>query len=150
MSFFRSPQQIVLAPNEGLHLNVLGELITLLITGDQTAGAFSVLTETSPPGSGTPLHTHRSEDEALFILDGEYEITCGSEIVRAGPRSFVFAPRQVPHRLKNVSAGTSKLLGIVSPAGFEGFWQEISQLREGSAMEEILAIAAKYRLEILG
>jgi hypothetical protein len=31
------------------------------------------------------------------------------------------AQREIPHKLTNVSAGPSTVLGIVSPAGFEGF-----------------------------
>jgi len=148
MSFFRSSEPIVLGPDEGAHLEVLGDLITLLVSAEQTGGAFTVLSETSPPGGGTPLHTHRGEDEALYVLEGEYEIKCGGRTVRAGPGSFVFAPRDVPHQLTNVGTGASKILGIVSPGGFEGFWREISELPVPPAMEEILAIATKYRLEI--
>ena len=147
MSFFQADQPIVLAPGEGTHLDVLGELLTLLVSGRQTDGAFTVLTETSPPGGGTPLHTHHREDEALYVLEGEYEIQCGDQTLRAGPGSFVFAPRNIPHKLTNVSAGTSRLLGVVSPAGFEGFWEEISQISPPD-FEKIMAIAKKYELEI--
>ena len=147
MSFFRADQPVVLAPGEGTHLDVLGELLTLMVSGGQTGGAFTVLTETSPPGGGTPLHTHHREDEALYILEGEYEIQCGEQTLRAGPGAFVFAPRNIPHKLTNVSAGPSRLLGVVSPAGFEGFWEEISQISPPD-MEKIMAIAEKYELEI--
>jgi hypothetical protein len=63
MSFFRANQPVVLAPGEGSHLDVLGDLITLLVSGEPTNGAFTVLSETSPPGGGTPLHTHYKEAE---------------------------------------------------------------------------------------
>ena len=148
MSFFRANQPVVLGPGEGTHLDVLGDLITLLISGNQTNGAFTVLSETSPPDGGTPLHTHHNEDEALYVLQGEYEIQCGEQTVRAGAGAFVFAPRDIPHKLTNVSSGPSTVLGIVSPAGFEGFWEEVSQLPPPPDIDQILAIAKKYRLEI--
>jgi quercetin dioxygenase-like cupin family protein len=103
MSFFRANQPVVLGPGEGTHLDVLGDLITLLVSGNQTNGAFTVLSETSPPGGGTPLHTHHNEDEALYVLQGEYEIQCGEQTVRARAGAFVFAPREIPHKLTNVS-----------------------------------------------
>ncbi len=149
MSFFGAAHPVVLGRGEGTHLDVLGETITLLVSGKQTNGAFTVLTGTSPPGGGTPLHTHRDEDEALYVLDGEYDIQCGDRTVRAGPGSFVFAPRDIPHKLTNVSAGPSTHLGIVSPAGFERFFEEISQLPRPPAVEQITEIAARYRLSIL-
>ena len=129
-------------------MDVLGDLITLLVSGKQTSAAFTVLSQTSPPGGGTPLHTHHNEDEALYVLAGEYEIQCGDQTLRAGPGSFVFAPREIPHKLTNMSAGPSTILGIVSPAGFEGFWEEISQLPPPADIDQIMAIAKKYRLEI--
>jgi len=148
MSFFRANQPFVLSPGEGTHLDVLGGVITLLVSGKQTSGAFTVLSATHPPGGGTPLHTHHREDEALYILEGEYEIQCGDKTVRAGAGSFIFAPRDVAHKLTNVSTGPSTVLGVVSPAGFEGFWEEISQLAAPPDIEKILAIAKKYELEI--
>jgi quercetin dioxygenase-like cupin family protein len=147
-SFFRTSEAVILGPGEGTQLDVLGDLITLLVSGRQTNGAFTVLSETSPPGGGTPLHTHHNEDEALYVLAGEYEIQCGDQTVRAGPGSFIFAPREIPHKLTNISPGPSTVLGIVSPAGFEGFWEEVSQLPPPPTLEKILEVAAKYKLEI--
>ena len=144
MSFFRTSEAVVLGPGEGTQLDVLGDLITLLVSGRQTNGAFTVLSETSPPGGGTPRHTHHNEDEALYVLAGEYEIQCGDKTVRAGPGSFIFAPKETPHKLTNISPGPSTVLGIVSPAGFEGFWEEVSQLPPPPTLEKILEVAAKY------
>jgi hypothetical protein len=42
----------------------------------------------------------------------------------------------------------STVLGIVSPAGFEGFWEEVSQLPPPPDIDKIMAIAKMYGLEI--
>jgi quercetin dioxygenase-like cupin family protein len=149
MSFIGTRHPLILNRGEGVHLDVLGEKLTLLVSGQQTHGAFAVISVTSPPGGGTPLHQHHDEDEAFYVLEGEYAIRCGARTVRAGPGSFVFAPRGVPHKLTNVSAEPSTHLGIVSPAGFERFFEEMSQLPKPPAVERIMEVAAKYRLEIL-
>ncbi len=39
MSFFRANRPVVLGPGEGTHLDVLGDLITLLVSGKQTGGS---------------------------------------------------------------------------------------------------------------
>ena len=62
---------------------------------------------------------------------------------------LVFAPREVPHKLTNVSAGPSTHLGIVSPAGFERFFEEVRRLPRPPAVEQVMELAAKYRLDIL-
>src|SRR5258708_35940687 len=95
MSFFRTNQPVVLHPGEGTHLDVLGDLITLLVSGKQTSGAFTVISQTSPPGGGTPLHTHHNEDEALYVLAGEYAIQCGDQPLRAVAGSIVFARLEI-------------------------------------------------------
>lgn len=150
MSFFALTPPVVLGPGQGTHLDVLGNAITLLVSGEQTHGAFAVITSSSPPGTGTPLHTHHDEDEALFVLEGAYDVQCGEETFRAEPGAFVFAPRGIPHKLTNASDGRSTHLGLVSPAGFEGFFEEISRLPPPPTPERIMALAAKYHLEIVG
>jgi len=115
MSFFRGNQAVVLGPGEGTHLDVLGDLITLLVSGKETNGAFTVLSQTSPPGGGTPLHTHHKEDEALYVLKGEYEIQCGDQTVRAGPGSFVFAPREIPQVASSCPAYARHSLDLALP-----------------------------------
>ena len=148
MSFFNIEQPLVLVPGEGTHLSVLGEMITLLVSGKESRNSIAVITETSPPGGGTPLHTHHREDEALYVLEGEYEIQCGDRTIIATAGTFVFAPRGIAHRLTNIGAGRSRILGIVTPSGFEGFWQEISLLTAPPCLAEVSAIAQRYGLEI--
>src|SRR5438477_381320 len=74
---------VVLGPTDGTHLNVLGEQLTLLVSGDQTNGAFTEFSATSPQGGGTPLHTHHNEDDAFYVVEGVFEIQCGDHKVRA-------------------------------------------------------------------
>ncbi|CAL1241896.1 cupin domain-containing protein [Candidatus Methylocalor cossyra] len=148
MSFFQAHEAVVLGPGEGTNFHVLGELITVLVSGTQTNGAFTQYAATSPAGGGTPLHTHHNEDEAFYVLEGVFEVQCGEETIRAEAGAFVFAPRGIPHKLTNLGPGSGKRLGIVSPAGFEGFWEEISQLPTPPDRDTLKALATKYRLEI--
>ena len=76
MSFFSAGETVprVLGPDEGTVLEVLGELITIKAAGQDTGGAYTVIQEASPPQGGPPLHLHHWEDEAFYVLEGEYEI----------------------------------------------------------------------------
>ncbi|MCZ6790381.1 MAG: cupin domain-containing protein [Candidatus Dadabacteria bacterium] len=45
-------------------------------SGD-TNGVFPVIEIVSPPGKGVSLHIHELEDELVYLLDGEIEVTLG-------------------------------------------------------------------------
>src|ERR1043166_6126129 len=118
----------ILQPDEGSHFNVMGATMTYKVTADDTAGAYSLAVETTPPHSGLPLHTHHREDEAMYVLEGEYEIQCGEQIIRATPGVFVFLPRDTPNGYRNIGNTPGKFLFITSPAGFEQLIAETSAL----------------------
>ena len=50
----------------------------------------------------------------------------GEETYKAGPGSFIFGPKDVPHTY-TVDSGPAKLLFVLSPAGFEGFIEAVSE-----------------------
>jgi mannose-6-phosphate isomerase-like protein (cupin superfamily) len=148
MSIFRPTEPVVVSPGEGTHLDVLGEVITMLVSGKETNGAFTVLAERTRPGGGTPLHTHHNEDEALYVLEGEYDVRCGDKTVRAGPGSFVFAPREIPHKFTNAGTTAAAILVVVSPAGLENFFEEVNALPPPPDIQAVGSLATKYKLEI--
>ena len=99
-----------------------------------------------------------AEEESFYILEGELEFHSeGRRFVR-GPGAYVFLPRDIPHGFRVVGDSTARFLILTTPGGFEGFVTEMGEpaadlrLPEPSApnMEKLGAIAAKYRIEILG
>ncbi len=142
---------IVLQPGEGKVLDVLGEFLTIKVSGEDTDGAYTVIQEVSPPSGGSPLHLHHKEDEAFYVLEGEYEIQCGDDKIIASPGTFVFAPRKIPHIFRNVSASKGKILAIVTPAGIEKFFEELSEAAKQGPLDlgTVKEIAWKYEIELI-
>ena len=142
---------IVLQPDDGKLLDVLGDTVTIKITGEDTDGAYTVLQSVPPPQGGPPLHVHHREDEAFYVLEGEIEIQCGENKIRAVPGSFVFAPRGIPHTFRNINSGSSKVLIIATPAGIEKFFEELSELaKQGPPdLEKVKEIAQRYEIELM-
>ncbi len=142
---------IVLQPNEGKLLDVLGEIITIKVAGEDTDGLYTILQEVSPPQGGPPLHLHHREDEAFYVLEGEYEVQCGENKIRAVPGSFILAPREIPHTFRNIGSGPSKVLVIATPAGIEKFFEELSELaKQGPPdIEKVKEIAERYEIELM-
>ena len=62
----------VLRPDEGQFVHLLALGVRFMIDGERTAGAFSLVEHPLPPRAlGSPLHTHRNEDEYSYILEGQ-------------------------------------------------------------------------------
>jgi quercetin dioxygenase-like cupin family protein len=136
---------------KGRVLPVLGERVTLKLTGDESDGTCAAVEISTPPQVGPPLHVHHREDEVVYVLEGMYEIRVGGRVVPAPPGTFAFLPRDIPHRYTNVGYRTGKLLVTITPAGFERFFEELSLLSPDAPFdrEQLEAIGRRYGLEIL-
>ena len=63
------PQTLVVTPESYPQpLNVVGELVTVLASGDATAG-YEIFLQEGPEGSGPPPHSH-PWDESFFVTRG--------------------------------------------------------------------------------
>ena len=142
----------IVPPGAGKALHVLGDVVTSLVVGADTGGAYAVQQQATGPGGGPPLHRHSREDEGFFVLAGEYEFRVGEQTFRAAPGTFVFGPRGIPHTFKCLGPNPGKIQVIISPPGFEAFFEELDVLaRRGPPdMGQVVALAANYGVEILG
>ena len=145
------PRPKDLQAGKGRVLSVLGERVTLKLTGEESENICAVVEISTPPQVGPPLHVHQREDEAFYVLEGMYEVRVGGRVVPAPPGTFAFLPRTIPHRYTNVGYRTGKLLVTITPAGFERFFEELSLLGPDALAdrERIGSIGRKYGLEIL-
>ena len=71
-------------------------------------------------------------------------------MIGRGPGDLVFKPRDQWHTFWNAGDGTGRILEIIAPAGFERFFEELSDL--GGSMqaepEDLGALCARYDLEM--
>lgn len=117
-----SRETVMLNASEGRALTIMGNRMVLKATRDDTAGAFSLIEYTAVPGfPGPALHIHEQTDEAFYVLEGELTFTRNDEAFSAGPGSFVFVPRGVPHTFANPGNRPARFLTFVLPGGFEGY-----------------------------
>jgi quercetin dioxygenase-like cupin family protein len=142
------------AAGSGQSWDVLGEAVTCKAAAADTGGAYSLFEVVSPPGGGAPLHIHRGEDEAFYLLEGELLVREGDHTYRAAPGSHVRFPRGLPHTYKNVGARPAKLLVIVTPGGYERFFEAMSQVPVPPGgppdMGRVMEVAARFNLEVIG
>jgi quercetin dioxygenase-like cupin family protein len=119
--------------SDGLrHLAIAGGIYTIILTGADTAGRFSVVEMRVPPGGGPPPHRHDFE-ETFRVLEGEVEFTFRGQkaVVRTG--ETVNVPANAPHSFRNTSNAAARLLCICSPAGQEELFLQVGDPVESAA-----------------
>lgn len=145
------------APGGGKTLWVLGDLYRFVAASEDTNGAFALFETTATPGlPGPPPHIHHREDEALYVLEGHLELNVEGSISTAGPGSFLNIPKGTLHTWRNVGNTHARILGMVTPGGFEDFLEEVGESVKNPYcppagppdVEKVLAAAPRYGLEI--
>jgi len=85
------------------------------------------------------------------VLEGELEFVCGGKWLTAGPGTYIFGPREIPHGFRVIGTSPARLLFLCSPGGFEHFVREMSESAPAPPdMAKLMALAAKYQVDILG
>ena len=78
------------------------------------------------PREGVPFHKHRYEDESFYVIDGVFEITIGDATVTGGPGTYLYGPREVPHRWTNMGSGRGRMLCVYTPSGLEQYFLSVA------------------------
>jgi quercetin dioxygenase-like cupin family protein len=102
-----------------------GELMTYLITGEETQGAYFLSEISVAPDGGAPPHIHHREDESFHLLEGTLTIQVGEDTIVASAGDFAYLPRGIAHSFKNTGDAIAKALVLATPAGLEGYFAEV-------------------------
>ena len=78
---------------EGVVLSVVGDTYRLIITGEQTGGAYAAIDMLIPPQGGPGPHAHADFQESFYVLEGEVEVKTNSKTFVARKGSFVNIPK---------------------------------------------------------
>ena len=99
-----------------------GSLMEIKARAEDTGGALGLVDGRFYRGFGPPLHVHSREDEAMYVLEGEIRFRQGDSELVAGPGTWVWHPRGIPHAFA-VETETARALVVVTPGGFERMFQ---------------------------
>ena len=103
------------------HIGLAGGTCTILVTGEDTAGKYTLIDMHVPPGGGPPPHRHDFE-EMFTVLDGEVRVTFRGQTLTARAGETVSVPASAPHAFTNAADAPSRLLCLCAPAGQEEFF----------------------------
>jgi mannose-6-phosphate isomerase-like protein (cupin superfamily) len=107
-------QPIVVGPGEG---HRVGNVEFLARTVDTPRFNFAIIE--IEPGRELEAHTHDTEDDAFYIVEGEMTFVFRGEEAAAPPGTFVLVPPGVEHGFRNDGAQPVRMLNIHAPAGFD-------------------------------
>ena len=103
--------------------------IRFMLDGEVSAGGFAVVEHPmSARALAAPLHRHTREDEYSYVLEGRMGALLGDEVLEAGSGDLVLKPRGQWHTFWNAGDGPCRILEIISPAGFERFFEALVDL----------------------
>ena len=126
--------------------------VRFMLAGEETGGGFSLVEHPIPPRAlAAPLHRHTREDEYSFVLQGRVGALLGDEVVYGEVGDLIFKPRGQWHTFWNDGDERARILEMISPAGFERYFEEIVDLLERDVApepSELGAIAARHGLEV--
>src|SRR3979411_1421759 len=131
----------IVGPQDG-KAGSLGSIgVRLMIRGAESGGGFSLVEHPMPPRSlAAPLHRHSNEDEHSYVLEGRVGADLGGEIAYGEVGDLIFKPRGQWHTFWNAGDEPARILEIISPGGFEKFFEELVDLGgAGDAPPDVLA-----------
>ena len=137
--------------NGGKPVNLLGIPMLIRLHGRDTGGVVRVVESMDLPGGGPPPHIHQREDEIFQIMEGDYEFSVGDQKITAKPGTTIFAPRGIAHTYRYLGQKPGRLMCIITPAGFEGFFEEIGALtpQQQSDIPRVMELAKEFGLQFL-
>src|SRR5437870_13599376 len=137
-------------------------LVTIRVSMSDGQDGISVLEHRVPYGFSPPLHLHRTEDEVLHVLEGEFCLRVNDQEHRLGAGDALLAQKGVPHTYRVESAQGGRCLTITVRGDFERFVRAMARPAErpelpapagppsAEAIAALKAAAAKYGIEFVG
>jgi mannose-6-phosphate isomerase-like protein (cupin superfamily) len=126
-----------------------------VLTTAHTNGSHALVIADAVVGAAPPYHRHTA-DETFLILEGTFELISEGVAFIVGPGGVAYIPGGTPHTIRCTHPGprgVGKTAVILAPAGLEGFFDEVEQLRAAGhhpTPEALATLAAPYGIEFLG
>jgi mannose-6-phosphate isomerase-like protein (cupin superfamily) len=124
----------------------------LLLGAGATGGGCSLVEHPlAPRALGAPVHTHRREDEYSYVLEGRIGFEIGGETFEASAGDLVFKPCGVQHAFWNPTGEPARILELIVPGGFEGYFAELGAVFAAPGapdLEALQEIATRYGLDV--
>jgi quercetin dioxygenase-like cupin family protein len=145
----QAPPLTVVQPGEGPDraMGAIGVAFKLL--GEHTAGQVAIVEHPFPVGALVPPHLHTREDEFSIVTAGRIGFRSGDREVVLGAGGYITKPRNELHTMWNAGSEPARMIEVITPAGFEGFFRDLADIVESGppAPGQVPVLAERYGLE---
>ncbi len=128
-------------------LNIVGEHVTVLASGEATEG-YEIFLQRGPEGSGPPPHSH-PWDESFFVIKGQIDFGIGAESTTAFPGTLVHLPAGTEHWFR-FGRGGAEMVSMTSRLGaskmFTDMAREIDPVNPD--LEKLAEVCAPHGLRV--
>ncbi|MCW2632156.1 MAG: hypothetical protein JWR88_1118 [Pseudonocardia sp.] len=149
MTSTEPPPLTVVKPGEGKVGDLVSIGVHFKLWGADTHGALAVVEHPFAVGALVGPHLHTREDEYSIVTEGEIGFRSGDREAVLGPGGYITKPRGEMHAMWNAGDVPARMIEIISPAGFEIFFDELSELIAAGAPDPAVIgdIAERYGLK---
>lgn len=141
----------LVGPHDGKLGHMGGVGVRFMVDGADSGGGFALVEHPLQPRAlAGPMHRHSREDEYSFILHGRVGAVLGGETVYAETGDLLFKPRGQWHTFWNATDEPARVLEIISPAGFEKFFDTMTDMAARGELTPatMVALAAEYGAQV--
>ena len=143
----QGPRKI--GPRDGKFVQLMSHGVRFMAWARKPVAASRSSSTTLSYGGAWPRRSTstRRRMRTSYVLEGRLGALLGDEVVYADPGEFVFKPRKQWHTFWNAGDTECRILEIISPSGFEHFFDELAELvAQGGSPDQIVELAARFDL----
>ena len=122
--------------------------VVFKLGGEDTGGALSIVEHPFEVGALVPPHVHTLEDEFSIVIEGEIGFRSEDQEVVLGVGGYIVKPRGQVHAMWNAGSTPARMIEVIAPAGFEGFFREFADMSDAGPVDfaEVAKLAERYQL----
>ena len=129
----------------------IGQLeIHYLVDGTVSGAGMGMFELTVPPGARVPpAHSHRDNEEIVYVLEGRLRYSVDEETRDLGPGERMYTPRGSVHAFSNPHDGTARALIMLTPDIGLQYFRDVAAVASapgGPDPKKMVEVMSRYGL----
>jgi quercetin dioxygenase-like cupin family protein len=127
-----APKVTLVQPGGGDSVDIPGFGAVYKLYSRDNGGEVAIVEHPFAVGFLSAPHRHEREDEHSLVLEGEIGFRSDDAEVVLGPGGYITKPRGQVHAMWNAGTVPGRIVEVITPGGFEGYFRELAELLAGS------------------